>query len=325
MILNLADIQGRAGTPYGGIRAERDTRASGGLPRHAEGDKLVARAVLNQHGRSLGQAERRLPYLLRNRFGFDSQPELVRDNIVTSIYNAVNAACLYGVDEDRLCLQPGEGYIPFRYPPVDSNILIQKNIIANSQAQAQIQAREVKLHERHAGRKKGTLFELGRGKKTFPPENWLIMKRLSNEEINLFINPPSDAQLPDEYHSVVPQLLKGRAIDGPVIYMQEHYTITIPQAPNYDIDVVGNYLLFKNEGKARILFLGEQNDKPHYHAYNEGRQQWEAISFDELGEDRRAEINELTLPEPVVSVGESFDANNEQLAKIVVLLKRPKL
>lgn len=96
--------------------------------------------------------------------------------------------------------------------------------------------------------------------------------------------------------------------------------------PRFDVDVTGDYLLFKDAQGEEILFLGERHDQPHFHGYNEGTGEWYKVNYGELSAERRGELKKVKrFPTPLMPRNGQFEATNEQVAKMLVFFRKPDL
>jgi len=175
-------------------------------------------------------------------------------------------------------LDVSAGLSEFRLPPIPSSRLVDLEIISDEETIKQIKVRE-KAREK-------------RGKK--PPENRLVVKALSKEEL---------------------EKLKLSGLRKPVLRLEEHYTVTLPQDPSVELDRVGFFVLFQNEqNQPQILFLGE-TQKPHAHAFAAGR--WWRIDKQTYPDFQIP--SGITLPSPHL-VEHPTPATNDQIATLMVLI-----
>lgn len=300
-MLNLEQLQGRVGTGFHPADiGNAFVRASGGLPAHADGDRYVGRVLLAKYIQTEFSQSKFDPLIEVLMQGKDRiSPSNTRNQGLNLAYDFTSTAGTYGIGVENF---PGDvvtnGCMPCRLPPIDSSSLIANGVVTNKQTIAQIGERRKQLTARYLGKLSPGSADI------VPPQNWLILKILSSAEISLS---------PDTAKST-------HKSDKPVIFIQEHFARTLPQLPQFDIDVTGSYLIFETDAGIQLLFLGEEHGKPHYHSYNDGRDRWEQTEFENLSPVHLQQLEDITLPQPTLP-RDDFQATNKQTAKLLVLMK----
>ncbi|MBI4067461.1 hypothetical protein HY407_03685 [Candidatus Gottesmanbacteria bacterium] len=290
-------------------------RRSGGFPTYAGGDRQVAQRVLGPLLRENDSTfESRIKSLLDQKGEFGTNPEKIRDSSLDQIYNMSLAAASYGYGKKFFGIGRDE-INPVRLPPITSRKLIDVGIVVGEQAKAQIEARESQLTERY-GQKTEQEGEDG----IVPAENWIIVKAFSEDELNEFI----DGQTQEVSSSTDYAHLKAKLDQRPKgenpIFIQEHYSITLPEDSLFDVDVVGNYIIFKTPDGVQLYFLGEYHSQPHYHQYDQARGNWETVPFESFGKELSQEINSISLPQPEQPY-DQYETPNEHVAKLLAFFR----